>query len=191
MYKYSEALKWGDEGWGGGGDFYKHIKEAALVIMAPQGNLLDMPGCGGHHFAPMNESQLLTDLSKRCGRTSLQAKTTPEWTRPELWSNLLALKSVAPLDLSHLWRQKWVAPLLSALLLLLLMVFVGVRLKGFLPLRWKNERRGRKYREESKYIQVLNLMNNTWGFFVLTYHWFIPVYMTHTLKRFIFAHLLG
>lgn len=43
MYKYSEALKWGDEGWGGGGDFYKHIKEAALVIMAPQGNLLDMP----------------------------------------------------------------------------------------------------------------------------------------------------
>lgn len=78
MYKYSEALKWGDEGWGGGGDFYKHIKEAALVIMAPQGNLLDMPGCGGHHFAPMNESQLLTDLSKRCGRTSLQAKTTPE-----------------------------------------------------------------------------------------------------------------
>lgn len=56
MYKYSEALKWGDEGWGGGGDFYKHIKEAALVIMAPQGNLLDMPVCGGHHFAPMNES---------------------------------------------------------------------------------------------------------------------------------------
>lgn len=78
MYKYSVALKWGDGGWGGGGDFYKHIKEAALVIMAPQGNLLDMPGCGGHHFAPMNESQLLTDLSKRCGRTSLQAKTTPE-----------------------------------------------------------------------------------------------------------------
>lgn len=45
MYKYSEALIWGDEGWGGGvgGDFYKHIKEAVLLIMAPQGNLLDMP----------------------------------------------------------------------------------------------------------------------------------------------------
>lgn len=50
------------------------------------------------------------------------------------------------LDLScfGFFKERWVVPLLSASLLLLLMVFVGVHLRASLPLKWKDAHIGRK-----------------------------------------------
>lgn len=96
-----------------------------------------------------------------CSRLLHREQFGREWTRPTHWFDFLTGESVAQLDWSHLWKQRRLVPKLSALSILLLMLFEGVDLRGFLPEmerlvdRQEVKRRGN--------IKVLNLMNNISG----------------------------
>lgn len=95
-------------------------------------------------------SMLFKDFS-----TSFGAKHHPDEPGPNRWFDLSAGKNVAPLELSYLRKQRWVLPLLSALLLLLLsMIFVDAHLRGFLSLRWKDKRMGREQKGSTQVLKT-------------------------------------
>lgn len=112
-----EALIYG--GWRVGGGFLQAHKGrfTSLMIMIPQHNLL--------YVLTGMKSILYLCLWAVCERflseDFYRSETTSEWTRAICWFDLFAGKSVAPLDLSHLWKHRWVALLLSALLLFFFM----------------------------------------------------------------------
>ncbi len=128
-----------------GGILWAHRGSYTLVIVAPQDIFAwctdeqkEIWYCFTSVKVPHSKSQVKTSWEDFC-----HEQTAPEWAGPKLLFNLSG-KNVAPSDLSHLWKQRGIVPLLSALLLWLLMVSVGVHLRGFLPLRWKDEWMHRK-----------------------------------------------
>lgn len=148
--------------------------------MAPRDNLVDVQ---------INRYNIILHFSSsswEAGQSSVGGlfpykQTTSEWTRPKGLIWFVSRKECGSIGFVTF------VPQLSALLLLLSMVFVGVHLKGFLPLRWKDDRMGRKLGRK-EIIDVLNLMNNTWCWLYLLIIKILPQYLCHMLgKDFCFA----